>query len=109
MAANTIKAGFYAGLFTPTETSDLSRSRPDLLDEICLLRVYIRRLSSALDGRDTYVDDDLKMLNSMAVITRAVGVLMRSQASLSQGGHSPGVESALGEAVSAQREQWILA
>ena len=102
-----MKDSFYNGRFTPAEAADLSKTRPDLLDEIALLRVYIRRLSAALDGRDTFVDDDLKMLNAMAVITRAVGVLMRSQASL--GGRASGVEKALEEAILAQRETWILA
>jgi len=104
---DALKDGFYAGRFSPAEAADLVRTRPDLLDEIALLRVYIRRLSAALDGRDTYVDDDLKMLNAMAVITRAVGFLIRVQAS--PAGRFSAMEKALEEAIHSQRETWLLA
>lgn len=46
---NALKHGFYARAMTAAELNDLAQSRPDLTNEIELLRALIRRTTEATE------------------------------------------------------------
>jgi hypothetical protein len=100
------KDGYYHDRFTRPEILRLRRTRPDLVDEICLVRVFLHRLASALDGIQTYVDDDLKMFAAMTALSRAVGTLVRYQVMINRPGDP--LDRAVTEALKAHNERWRL-
>jgi len=106
---NALKHGFYAKRYSPTETSDLDKTRQDLLDEINVLRVFARRITDRLSDKSAgeYSEDDVRCLNILVNITISIGTLMRSQAMIS--GRSSNIEKSIEDAVLSIKERWTLA
>lgn len=73
---NAVKHGFYAQYFHPAEVKDLSAlNLGDLVAEIEVMRIYIRRLI-ALGGEQTTLDGAIHILDSLANSTLAVSLLL---------------------------------
>lgn len=75
---NAEKHGFYSKRFTPDEAKRLEgRDRYSLDDELDLLMVYMDRIS-AIVKLEKIGDDDLKALNTLALMAQAKSTLIRT-------------------------------
>lgn len=99
-----MKHGFYASRFTKDETARLDVVSPDASSEIALLRVFVSRIQDQLDGKRSFSENDLKMLNTLSIMVQSISASLRTNAFL-KGGDS-GVEAAIEEALLMIREDW---
>jgi hypothetical protein len=77
---NAFKHGFYTQHFTPEEINLLDRLDDDLIHEIKVLRAYVHRLSTMLEGKDDYSENDLAKLTLLNSICVTIGGLTSTRA-----------------------------
>lgn len=76
---NALKHGFYSRKFSRDESERLdSQEATDVIAEINLLRVYVDRIAEHITIKDKPTEDDLKTLNTLALMTQAISTLTRT-------------------------------
>lgn len=76
---NALKHGFYSRQFSKDEKSRLDlQDSTDVLAEINLLRIYVDRIAEHLSIKTKPTDDDLKILNTLSLITQSISTLTRT-------------------------------
>ena len=76
---NALKHGFYASRFTPTDRQDLEDyDFTGLVDEVILLRVYIRRIIEQ-SANLTKLEDSLTVLRALSIASTTITRLLRTQ------------------------------
>lgn len=77
---NAQKHGFYAKGFTPNENIRLEKTdRLSIESEIDLLRVYIGRIASLVDAQTKISEEDLKALNTLAIMSTSISTMIRTE------------------------------
>jgi hypothetical protein len=83
---NAFKHGFYSSVFKPAERKDLEALVSDgLLDEIDLLRVFMRRVGESAEGIES-VDQALPVLRTLGLAAHRIAGLLRAQRDLGEAG-----------------------
>jgi hypothetical protein len=104
---NALTHGFFAKHFTPEELKTLHKTPEDLQSQIEILMIYGYRIATDLSAKETYNEADLRKIQMLMNIFVTIGTLKKDQAFLF--GKVSSADRAIEEALTKERERWLLA